>query len=166
MYGTVTTLKGLIQVNSDILPGDSGGPLVDSTGAVVGIDTAAAAGQADAGSGFEGEAIPINTAKAIVATIESGRGTAAVHVGPTAVLGLLMQGTEVGGVVTGGAAAAAGVRAGDRITSVGGHRVTSGQDLRHVMLGYRPGRAVTLGWTDPGGATHRASVTLGSGPAA
>jgi S1-C subfamily serine protease len=166
MYGTVTTLKGLIQVNSDILPGDSGGPLVDSKGAVVGIDTAAAAGQATASSGFEGEAIPINRAEAIVATIESGHGTGSVHVGPTAALGLLMQGTDVGGVVTGGAAATAGLQAGDRITSVGGHHVSSGQDLQHVMLGYHPGQSVTVGWVDPSGAAHAAAVTLRSGPAA
>jgi len=166
MYGTVTTLKGLIQVNSDILPGDSGGPLVTSDGKVIGIDTAAAAGQSSATSGYEGEAIPIDTAKAVVATIESGHGTAAVHVGPTAALGLLMQGTGVGGVVPGGAAAAAGVQAGDEITSVGGHQVTSGQQLQRVMLGYRPGQSAALGWADPSGAMHRATVTLGTGPAA
>lgn len=166
MYGTVTTLTGLIQINSDILPGDSGGPLVTADGKVIGIDTAAAAGQEDATSGYEGEAIPINTAKAIVATIESGRGTAAVHVGPTAALGLLMQGTVVGGVIADGAAATAGVQAGDEITSVDGHEVTTGQQLQSVMLGDHPGQSVTLAWTDPDGAAHRATVTLGTGPAA
>lgn len=166
MYGTVTTLKGLIQVNSDILPGDSGGPLVTSDGKVIGIDTAAAAGQSSATSGYEGEAIPIDTAKSVVATIESGHGTAAVHVGPTAALGLLMQGTSVGGVVPSGAAAAAGVQAGDEITSVGGHQVTSGQQLQRVMLGYRPGQSAALGWADPSGGMHRATVILGTGPAA
>lgn len=166
MYGTVTTLNGLIQINSDILPGDSGGPLVTADGTVIGIDTAAATDQEQATDTYEGEAIPINTAKAIVATIESGHGTSTVHVGETAALGLLMQGTQVGGVIPGGAAAAAGVQAGDQITSVGGHDVTTGQALHSVMLGYRPGQSVTLGWTDPSGAGHQATVTLGTGPAA
>ncbi|MEO7125488.1 MAG: trypsin-like peptidase domain-containing protein [Nakamurella sp.] len=166
MYGTTTQLTGMIQINADILPGDSGGPLVTASGQVIGIDTAAAAGQETAASDFEGEATPINTAKAIVATIESGHGTDTVHVGQTAALGLLMQGNVVGGVIPNGAAAAANLQAGDEITSVGGHPITAGTSLQNLMLGYHPGQSVSLGWADPTGAAHHATVKLGSGPAA
>lgn len=167
MYGTSEHLTGLIEVNSDILPGDSGGPLVTKTGAVIGIDTAAAAGQGQSASGDLGEAIPINTAMSVAKAIESGHGTAQIHVGATAALGLLMNGTTVGGVIPSGAAAAAGVQAGDTITSVGGHAVTTGAQLSAVMLGYHPGTKVSLAWTDGStGTAHHAMVTLGTGPAA
>ena len=41
--GGSAPLGGLIQIAADIQPGDSGGPLVNTSGEVVGIDTAAAA---------------------------------------------------------------------------------------------------------------------------
>lgn len=168
MYGTTTTLNGMIQVNADIVPGDSGGPLVTADGDVVGIDTAAAAGQQPGSSSSvtEGEVTPINTAKSVVEIIESGTGNSQVHVGPTAALGLLMSGNEVEGVIPGGASASAGLQAGDTITAVGGHRVTSGASLQGVMLSYRPGQQVRIDWVDQAGASQRASVTLGTGPAA
>ena len=42
--GTSEQLSGLIETNADIQPGDSGGALVDTSGNVLGIDTAASAG--------------------------------------------------------------------------------------------------------------------------
>ena len=42
--GTSEQLSGLIETNADIQPGDSGGALVDTSGDVLGIDTAASAG--------------------------------------------------------------------------------------------------------------------------
>src|SRR5258708_7522224 len=39
--GNAETLNGLIEINAPIQPGDSGGPLVDTSGRVVGMDTAA-----------------------------------------------------------------------------------------------------------------------------
>ena len=42
--GTSEQLTGLIESNADIQPGDSGGPLVNSSGTVIGMDTAASAG--------------------------------------------------------------------------------------------------------------------------
>ena len=39
--GTSEHLHGLIQVNADVEAGDSGGSLVDSSGQVIGMDTAA-----------------------------------------------------------------------------------------------------------------------------
>ena len=67
--GTSEQLSGLIETNADIQPGDSGGALVDTSGDVLGIDTAASAGFSfqsnDQSSGNQGYAIPIDTALSI-----------------------------------------------------------------------------------------------------
>ena len=72
--GTAQTLTGLVRINALIQPGDSGGPLVDTSGSVVGIDTAAQVrggrSRQSAGSNI-GFAIPINTAMAIARHLET-----------------------------------------------------------------------------------------------
>ncbi len=187
LYATTAHLKGLIEVNADIESGDSGGPLVNGSGSVVGMDTAAAAQPAADGVG-DGYAIPIDTALSVAKTIESGSGTAEVHVGPTAALGVLVStaqqpsepgepgtagpngtsvpGALVAGVVDGGAAASAGLQQGDVVTSIGGHTVSSPAQLSALMLAYHPGQRVTLSWTDPAGHAEHATITLGTGPSA
>jgi S1-C subfamily serine protease len=90
--GTSEPLSGLIQTNANIQPGDSGGALVDTSGQVVGVDTAASAGfsfEGSAGSnGNQGFAIPINAALNIARAIEAGDGSSTVHIGATAFLGV------------------------------------------------------------------------------
>jgi len=90
--GSSEQLSGLIQTNANIQPGDSGGPLVDSSGRVLGVDTAASAGfsfQSPApSSGNQGYAIPINEAISIAREIESGIASSTVHIGSTAFLGV------------------------------------------------------------------------------
>src|SRR5205814_6481301 len=74
--GTSETLRELIEVNANIVSGDSGGPLANSSGQVVGIDTAASAGfQYQGGqdpAGGDGYAIPINQAMTIAKQIQAG----------------------------------------------------------------------------------------------
>ena len=48
--GSSEQLTGLIETNANIQPGDSGGSLVDTSGSVIGIDTAASAGFSFQGS--------------------------------------------------------------------------------------------------------------------
>ena len=90
--GTSEQLSGLIQSNADIQPGDSGGPLVDTSGDVLGLDTAASAGFSfqtnGQSSGNQGFSIPINTALSIARTIEAGSASSTVHIGETAFLGV------------------------------------------------------------------------------
>jgi S1-C subfamily serine protease len=182
------SLTGLIETNADIQAGDSGGPLYDSQGEVVGIDTAASASQ----NVSDGYAIPIETALGIAHRIESGQASSTVTIGLPAFLGVEVasdasssgysglggaslgynngqsatQGAVVGGVIDGAPAASAGLTAGDTITAVDGTAIASSSDLTSALAQYKPGDSVTITWVDSAGASHSASVTLTSGPAA
>jgi S1-C subfamily serine protease len=156
-------LTGLIETDAAIAAGDSGGPLYDASGAVVGVDTAASAG-----GQAQGYAIPIATALQIAAQIEAGDASATVHVGATAMLGVEVSGRSsalVEGVVAGGAAARAGVVAGDTITALAGHTVSTPASLSNIVSGLAPGHPVVIRWRDQSGVSHHATVTLTSGPA-
>jgi S1-C subfamily serine protease len=175
-------LTGLIEVNANVQPGDSGGPLVDSAGDVVGIDTAASASPSLSSTG-DGYAIPINQAITIAKQIEAGKGSAAVHIGPTAFLGVVVEssgagnfgglgqggssasGANVAEVAPGSPAEGAGLVAGDVITSAGGQTVSTPASLSAVIASHRPGDSIQVGWTDAAGTQHSATVQLASGPA-
>jgi S1-C subfamily serine protease len=90
--GSSEQLVGLIETNADIQAGDSGGSLVNSSGQVVGIDTAASAGfsfqSSGQSSGNQGYAIPINEAISVAKQILAGTSSSTVHIGATAFLGV------------------------------------------------------------------------------
>jgi S1-C subfamily serine protease len=179
LTGTSERLTDLIQVNAAIQAGDSGGALVDSSGSVIGINTAGSSNYSLSSDTGRGYAIPIADAMAIATAVEAGQGSATTHVGDSAFLGILMgssgngrpgrtasTGALVGGVVAGDPAAKAGIVAGDTITSLGGQTVDSATTLGQLMIGYHPGDTVTIGWVDAAGTAHTAEVTLVSGPPA
>ena len=170
--GTTEQLTGLIETDADIQPGDSGGALVNSSGQVIGIDTAASAGFSFQTQGGQGFAIPINQAMSIAGQIRSGQASATVHIGPTAFLGVLVdttgstQGATLSGVVARGPAAQAGLQGGDTIVSLGGKPVDSPNSLTALVGQYHPGQTVPVEWIDSAGQRHQATITLTTGPAA
>jgi S1-C subfamily serine protease len=193
--GTSEQLFGLIETNANIQSGDSGGPLVNAAGQVLGMDTAASTSFAFQTQGNQGFAIPVNSAMAIARQVSAGKASADVHIGPTGFLGVgvvsnpsnvsglpnfpgfsespgsstpypNVAGADIENVVTGGPAATAGVTGGSVITSLDGHAVTSGMQLTHLLVPHHPGNRVELGWVGPSGQSHRAMVTLASGPPA
>jgi S1-C subfamily serine protease len=179
--GSSETLTGLIETNAGVQPGDSGGPLLNSKGQVVGMDTAASSGFGFQNvSATDAYAIPIGKAMTIANLISSGKASATVHIGATAFLGIEVQsangygygsqggsasGALVAGVVSGGPAASAGLAAGDVITAINGHTVSSPSTISALVLTKKPGAKITVAYVDQSGASHTATVTLGSGPA-
>jgi S1-C subfamily serine protease len=163
-------LTGMIQIAANIQAGDSGGPLYAADGTVIGVDTAANASRGYAGT--TGFAIPIAKATSIASLIVSGPETSTIHLGYPAFLGVQLSqaqsttgGAVIGGVVSGSAAASAGLKAGDTVTSVNGTAVSSATALSQAMQKLQPGQQVRVGWVDAAGASHSATVTLGTGPA-
>jgi S1-C subfamily serine protease len=148
-------------VDADILPGDSGGALLDSSGDVVGMNVAASSGAAD----ITGYAIPIRRVLRIADQVVADDDSGTVETGYDAFLGVSTgAGPTLVGVVDGSAAAEAGLEAGDTITSLGGTLVSTPAELRRAVAAHDPGDVVTVTWTDPSGADHSASVTLGRAP--
>lgn len=143
------SFDSFIQTDAAINPGNSGGPLLDTSGTVVGINSAVMAqGQ---GIGF---AIPVDVAKDVIAQLRSAGRVARGY------LGIQLQdldpdlkrlvrfkdgdGVVVLDVMKGSAGEAAGLRRYDVITAVSGRKVGDGDQLVREIASQGPGRTVTL----------------------
>ncbi len=186
--GNTESLTGLIEINAGIQPGDSGGSLVNSSGQVIGMDTAASSGTAYQVTTAQAYAIPIPTALTLARQIEAGRQSSVVHIGATGFLGIRVEdsgasagggfgsgglgdGTQTNGAVVdsalaGSPGAQAGLTQGDVITSLDGSAVNTSSDLTNLLESHHPGDSVTLEWTDSSGLTHTSTVVLTTGPPA
>lgn len=146
-----------IQTDAAINPGNSGGPLLNAQGEVIGINTAI---RADAmGIGF---AIPINTAKAIQATLEKGQKVQHPYIGIQMVTLTIdmarennrdpntsVQLPEVNGVLVvrvlpNMPAAEAGLRRGDVIVAIDGQPVTKADELQAIVEKTRVGQSLRV----------------------
>ncbi len=113
----------------------------------------------------------------VVHQIEAGRGSATVHIGDAAFLGVQIQSTSGSGgsvpSVAGAVVAAvtpntpaedAGLAVGDTIVAVDGKAIDSPADLTQRISDHHPGDSTRISWTDPSGKTHSATVRLATGP--
>jgi S1-C subfamily serine protease len=169
------TLPDTIQTSAAINPGNSGGALVELGGQVVGIPTLAATDQQIGGSAPGiGFAISSNIVKDVAAQIVQYGKVVTSH---RAALGLTVStvtnqngqaaGVGIVTVVAGGAAASAGLKAGDVILSVNGTATSTVQALSAVLANLQPGKEVAVKFSPPGSAstsTSTATVTLGALP--
>jgi len=156
-----------IQTDAAINPGNSGGPLMNWHGEVIGINTMILSNaNQSAGIGF---AIPINTAKAVLNDLMTlGRvrrpalGVRTIPISPELAdeIGLPVDyGLLVVGVVPGGSADRAGLRAGeekaylgnipimlggDLIVAIDDQKVQDQQDLTQMMNNHRAGDTVKV----------------------
>jgi len=132
---TQQRLEGLIQTDAAINGGNSGGPLLDSSGSVIGINTAIL-GRTNIGIGF---AMPINRAKALLSDYQAGRVTERPKPGVTTeyVAGDLAQalslpsrgGLLVQTVARGSSEDLAGVRGARQVVDIGNVELGIGGDL-------------------------------------
>jgi len=161
-------IEDAIQTDAAINPGNSGGPLLNSHGEVIGINTMIASNGADQSSGI-GFAIPINTAKAVLADLTRyGRvkrpslGIVSFAIGPdlASQMGLAVDaGVLVQKVIPGGAADRAGLHGGnqqayvgntpimlggDLIVAVDGQEVTDPQDINTLMDKHQAGDIISV----------------------
>jgi serine protease DegQ len=156
----------VIRTTAPMHDGFAGGAFLDTSGALVGITTAAA---------IRGLAvvIPASTAWKTAATVlEHGslkRGFLGLAGQPVALgenqpgAGGREQALLVVGVTSGSPAAAAGVLIGDVLLEFDGHAVESPEELLDLLLGDRVGRAVPVSVLR-GGALTDLTVTVGERP--
>lgn len=155
--GLTETLEGTIQTDASINLGNSGGPLVNLRGEVLGINTAIY--QAGEALGF---AIPINRAKQAldifrktgtikrpflgVRYVMLNRTVARAYNVPAIQGAYLMAKTSQGepGIVPGGPAEAAGLKAGDIVLEINGIKLSIQKSLGSVVAELQPGAQLTL----------------------
>jgi len=161
-------IEDAIQTDAAINPGNSGGPLLNSRGEVIGINTMIASNGAEQSSGI-GFAIPINTAKAVLADLtrfgkvkRPSLGIVSYGIGPdlASQMGLAVDsGVLIQKVVPGGAADRAGLKGGnqqayvgnmpimlggDLIVAVDGKEVTDPEDINALMDKHQAGDTVSV----------------------
>jgi S1-C subfamily serine protease len=163
--GNGVALSSVVQTSAAINPGNSGGALIDLTGAVIGIPTLAATdpelgGSAAPGVGF---AISSNTVTRIAGqlasqgrVVSSGRASLGVEL-----RSLPTGGVMVASVVSRGPGATAGVRPGDQIAAIAGHRVDSADSVAVILAERKPGDTVRLAVNKPDGTARAVTVKLG-----
>lgn len=158
----------LIQHDALINPGNSGGPLVDMNGRVVGINTLI---RPDAqGIGF---AIPIDTALSVADELKRFGKVKRPWLGVVVTennayfvrrYGIAdVEGVVVRGLYRDGPAAAAGLRPGDVIVSIGGQPVKTEQAFKSVEQSLKIGSTVEVVWHTPDEVVRR-RITVGEAP--
>lgn len=174
--GAEIDFKGLLQTSAPINPGNSGGPLIDIDGQVIGMNQSTVKSAYAQGIGF---AIPSNTVKSVVASLEKNPG---VHQGTdTGFLGIYMaeltagvknqigfngsSGVAVQQVFSGSPADQAGIQPGDVILQVDGKSFDNVKDLHNYIGSKKPGDTIRLNvWSQ--GMKKFVAIKLIEAPAA
>ncbi len=143
----INTFENFIQTDAAINPGNSGGALVDSSGNLVGVNSAIYS--RTGGSQGIGFAIPVSIARQVMEQIiKSGsvtRGWVGVEVQdltPELAESFNLKNAEgalIAGVLKGGPANTGGVRPGDILLAVNGKAVSNSASLLNLIADLKPG---------------------------
>ncbi len=148
----INTYENFIQTDAAINPGNSGGALVDTSGQLVGINTAIfSRSGGNLGIGF---AIPASTAQQVMDSIvREGRVTRGwIGVETRELTAELAEsldldntrGVLISGVLQDGPAAAGGMRPGDVVLRVAERKTENPTQLLNAVAALKPGSSVTL----------------------
>ncbi|WP_341952512.1 trypsin-like peptidase domain-containing protein [Salinibacterium sp. TMP30] len=159
----------VIQTDAAINPGNSGGALLNSDGELIGINVAIASSGGTAGSIGVGFAIPANFASRVANEIlETGTAThgllgasVADVTDDPAQSKAQVVGASIVDISSGGAAADAGLKVGDIVTSFDGLPITNKTDLTAQVRARSAGEKTTISYVRDGKA-NTVDVTLGS----
>jgi serine protease DegQ len=148
----INTFENFIQTDAAINQGNSGGALIDTSGNLVGINTAILS--QSGGSIGIGFAIPVSTAKQVMdQLIANGavtRGWVGVELQDITpeLAGSFKLGSTAGvliaGVQRGSPADRAGIKPGDIVLAVNGKQVNDPDSMRGLIVAIAPGRQVKI----------------------
>ncbi|NWG86672.1 MAG: Do family serine endopeptidase [Hydrogenophilaceae bacterium] len=148
----INTFENFIQTDAAINPGNSGGALIDSSGNLVGINSAIYS--RSGGSMGIGFAIPVSIARQVMEQIITTGGVTRGWIGievqditPEVAESFALQSTQgalIAGVLRGGPADRAGIRPGDALVKVNGKPVTDSTTLLGLIAALAPGESAVL----------------------
>jgi putative serine protease PepD len=159
-----------LQTDAAINPGNSGGPLIDTTGAVIGVNSAIAtlsgASNSQTGSIGLGFAIPINQARKTAAQlIKSGKATYPV-MGVSIDMNFAGPGAKVTttstAILPGGPAEKAGLKPGDVIIEFAGKTINTADELIVAIRAKSIGDRVEIKFKR-GSSTRSTTIVLAAG---
>jgi serine protease Do len=139
-----TPIESFIQTDAAVNQGNSGGALINTNGELIGINSAILAPNGTyAGYSF---AIPVNLAKKVINDIIQYGDVQRAYLGIAAANDKLDEGggAYVGTVSKDGAAASAGIKAGDVITKINDISINSWTELQGTVASYRVGEKIKL----------------------
>jgi serine protease DegQ len=167
----INTFENFIQTDAAINPGNSGGALVDSQGRLLGINTAIYS--RTGGSLGIGFAIPVSTARSVMDQIVRNGSVVRGYIGvePQDVTPELAQafklprkdGAIIAGVMRGGPADKAGVRAGDILVEVEGKAIPNTATMLNVIAQLAPGASSRFTFVRDGKEVE-VPITVGKRP--
>ena len=147
----IAPLEDFIQTDAPINFGNSGGALVDSSGALIGINTAIVAKNLGVeGIGF---AIPVNMVRGVMSDIIANGRVIRGWIGilpqdisdeQAAQLGLAQGGVLVANLYVGSPAQEAGIAPGDIVLAMGGTPLHSAQDALARIANEKPGAVLAI----------------------
>jgi serine protease Do len=173
LEGDGETLEGLVQTDAAINPGNSGGPLVNTTGEVVGMNTAIIRNTANIGFSIASDRI-----SPILDKLKKNATAGGDAFKPRTFLGVTMyeltpdmverfglgtnKGVLVADVNIGSPADNAGLQAGDVVVQFDGKTVTKSEELKTLVQSHKPGDVVPVAWVTRDGRKMEANIELGA----
>lgn len=146
-----SAIESYIQTDAAVNKGNSGGALVNPRGELIGIN-AAIASPTGYYAGYS-YAIPINIAKKIAGDLIKHGSSQRAFLGVRPAVGKDIGGdadfkdglgVEISGAAPGGAAAAAGLKAGDVITRINDHNIQTWNELVEQVASYSVGDKINI----------------------